>query len=186
MRHTPANGPSQRQLRVGEELRHALAAILMRDELHDPDLAGVSITVSEVRPSPDMKHATVFVTTLNGAGMDTVLPALRRAAPFLRGQVARAVRLRYTPQLKKAAVTTKKLKANASPRFRSSRNIVATGSCCARPIAAGATTPTVRIRASDRTRRRDWGIGTSLDSAMRHSSASLRRPTSTTPRIRRR
>lgn len=106
MRHTPAHGPSQRQLRVGEELRHALAAILMRDELHDPDLAGVSITVSEVRPSPDMKHATVFVTTLNGAGMDTVLPALRRAAPFLRGQVARAVRLRYTPQLSFQADTS--------------------------------------------------------------------------------
>jgi ribosome-binding factor A len=106
MRHHPANGPSQRQLRVGEELRHALAAILMRGELHDPDLAGVSITVSEVRPSPDMKHATVFVTTLNGAGMDTVLPALRRAAPFLRGQVARAVRLRYTPQLSFQADTS--------------------------------------------------------------------------------
>jgi ribosome-binding factor A len=106
MRHTPANGPSQRQLRVGEELRHALAAILLRGELHDPDLAGVSITVSEVRPSPDMKHATVFVTTLNGAGMDTVLPALRRAASFLRGQVARAVRLRYTPQLSFQADTS--------------------------------------------------------------------------------
>ncbi|MGK9166013.1 30S ribosome-binding factor RbfA [Inquilinus limosus] len=106
MRHTPANGPSQRQLRVGEELRHALAAILMRGELHDPDLAGVSITVSEVRPSPDMKHATVFVTTLTGAGMEKVLPALRRAAPFLRGQVARAVRLRYTPQLSFQADTS--------------------------------------------------------------------------------
>lgn len=99
MRHTTANGPSQRQLRVGEELRHALAAILLRGEMHDPDLAGVSITVSEVRPSPDMKHATVFVTTLNGDKMDVVLPALRRAASFLRGQVAKTVRLRHTPQL---------------------------------------------------------------------------------------
>lgn len=106
MRHTPANGPSQRQLRVGEELRHALAAILLRGELHDPDLAGVPITVSEVRPSPDMKHATVFVTTLNGDKMDVVLPALRRAASFLRGQVAKAVRLRHTPQLSFQADTS--------------------------------------------------------------------------------
>lgn len=106
MRHNTANGPSQRQLRVGEELRHSLAAILMRDELHDPDLQGVSITVSEVRPSPDMKHATVFVTTLNGDKMDVVLPALRRAASFLRGQVAKTVRLRHTPQLSFQADTS--------------------------------------------------------------------------------
>jgi len=106
MRHTTANGPSQRQLRVGEELRHSLAAILLRGELHDPDLAGVSITVSEVRPSPDMKHATVFVTTLNGDKMDVVLPALRRAASFLRGQVAKTVRLRHTPQLSFQADTS--------------------------------------------------------------------------------
>ncbi|MGF6226945.1 ribosome-binding factor A [Inquilinus ginsengisoli] len=106
MRHTTANGPSQRQLRVGEELRHALAAILLRGEMHDPDLAGVSITVSEVRPSPDMKHATVFVTTLNGDKMDVVLPALRRAASFLRGLVAKTVRLRHTPQLSFQADTS--------------------------------------------------------------------------------
>lgn len=106
MRHNTANGPSQRQLRVGEELRHALAAILLRGELHDPDLAGVSITVSEVRPSPDMKHATVFVTTLNGDKMDVVLPALRRAASFLRGLVAKTVRLRHTPQLSFQADTS--------------------------------------------------------------------------------
>ncbi|WP_395682768.1 30S ribosome-binding factor RbfA [Inquilinus sp.] len=106
MRHTTANGPTQRQLRVGEELRHALAAILLRGEMHDPDLAGVSITVSEVRPSPDMKHATVFVTTLNGDKMDVVLPALRRAASFLRGQVAKTVRLRHTPQLSFQADTS--------------------------------------------------------------------------------
>jgi ribosome-binding factor A len=105
-RHTTAHGPSQRQLRVGEELRHALAAILLRGEMHDPDLAGVSITVSEVRPSPDMKHATVFVTTLNGDKMDVVLPALRRAASFLRGQVAKTVRLRHTPQLSFQADTS--------------------------------------------------------------------------------
>jgi ribosome-binding factor A len=102
MRHpsSPSSAaPTQRQLRVGEELRHALAAILMRGESRDPDLHDVSITVSEVRTSPDLKHATAFVTTLSGANMDKVLPALRRAAPWLRGQIARTVRLRFAPQL---------------------------------------------------------------------------------------
>ncbi len=107
MRHgSDQAGPSQRQLRVGEELRHALAAILMRGELRDPDLHDVSITVSEVRASPDLKQATAFVTTLNGEGMDRVLPALRRAAPWLRGQLARAVRLKFAPQISFAADTS--------------------------------------------------------------------------------
>lgn len=100
MRHgSEVSGASQRQLRVGEELRHALSAILLRGELRDPDLHDVSITVSEVRVSPDLKHATAFVTTLNGEGMDRVLPALRRAAPYLRTLLAKAVRLRYAPQV---------------------------------------------------------------------------------------
>ncbi len=91
--------PSQRQLRVGEELRHTLAHILMRGELRDPDLANVSITVSEVRISPDLHSATVFVTPLGGGNAEGVVAALRRAAPWLRSQVGRAVRLRQTPAL---------------------------------------------------------------------------------------
>ena len=69
----------------------------MRGELRDPELSNVSITVSEVRVSPDLHNATAFVTPLGGVNGDGVVAALRRAAPWLRGQVGREVRLRYTP-----------------------------------------------------------------------------------------
>jgi ribosome-binding factor A len=91
--------PSQRQLRVGEELRHTLARLLMRGELRDPDLTDVPITVTEVRIGPDLHNATVFVTPLGGANAAAVVAALNRAAPWLRGQVGREVRLRHTPAL---------------------------------------------------------------------------------------
>lgn len=89
--------PSQRQLRVGEELRHALAALFQRGDFHDPELQNLRITVTEVRVSPDLSNATAFVTPLGGGHVDEALAALRRAAPFLRGQVARAVKLRHAP-----------------------------------------------------------------------------------------
>jgi ribosome-binding factor A len=93
--------PSQRQLKVGEELRHALARIFSRGDLHDPDLAGADIiTVSEVRASPDLKAATVFVLPLGGRGTDRLLPALRRAAPAVRAMLAREVQLRFVPALR--------------------------------------------------------------------------------------
>ncbi len=91
--------PSQRQLRVGEEIRHILADMVARAEFRDPDLAGQSITVTEVRVSPDLRNATVYVTPLAGDAK-TVVPALQRAAGFLRGQLASALKLRYTPSLK--------------------------------------------------------------------------------------
>jgi len=91
---------SQRQLRVGEQIRHALARILMRGELRDPALTGVPITVSEVRCTPDLKMATAYVLPLGGQNGDEVVTALRRAAAFLRGQVSREVRLKYTPGLR--------------------------------------------------------------------------------------
>jgi ribosome-binding factor A len=91
--------PSQRQLRVGEEIRHMLAQILARGDLHDPELFDVAITVTEVRMSPDLRQATAFVTPLGGADMERVVAALGRAAPFLRGQIGRELRLRYTPAL---------------------------------------------------------------------------------------
>lgn len=91
--------PSQRQLRVGEEIRHALARILMSGALRDPALQGRSITVSEVRVSPDLKAATAFVTPLGGEDLEGVVEALRHASPFLRGQLAREVRLRSIPRL---------------------------------------------------------------------------------------
>jgi len=91
--------PSQRQLRVGEELRHALADLFRRGDFHDPDLSRLNITVTEVRVSPDLSNATVFFSTLGGGQMDEAKAALRRAAVFLRGQVARLVNLRHAPTL---------------------------------------------------------------------------------------
>ncbi|MGE0714025.1 MAG: 30S ribosome-binding factor RbfA [Alphaproteobacteria bacterium] len=98
--------PSQRQLRVGEELRHVLAAVLARGELHDPGLHDASITVTEVRVSPDLRNATAFVVPLGGAGGPDLLPALRRAASYLRGVVAREMDLRVVPQLSFALDTS--------------------------------------------------------------------------------
>jgi ribosome-binding factor A len=91
--------PRQRQLRVGEEIRHVLAEAIARGELRDPALADRVITVTEVRMSPDLGHATVYVLPLGGEGADEVVAGLDRAKPFLRGIVGRAVRLRLTPEL---------------------------------------------------------------------------------------
>jgi ribosome-binding factor A len=99
-------GPSQRQLRVGEAIRHALADLLERGVLRDPRLAGVSVTVSEVRSSPDLRNATAFVAPLGGGDSDAVVAALSRATPFLRRQIARRVRLRYVPDLRFVADPT--------------------------------------------------------------------------------
>jgi len=95
----PAGGPSQRQLRVAEEIRHALAALFERGDFRDPDLANARITVTEVRASPDLKHMTAFVSGLGRDVPPEQFAALKRAAPYLRTQVARAVRLKYAPDL---------------------------------------------------------------------------------------
>lgn len=92
--------PSQRQLRVGEQIRHALARALSRRELHDPILNDTPITVAEVRCSPDLKSATVYVMPLGGQHMGEILVALNRARAFLRGQVSRALQLKHTPSLR--------------------------------------------------------------------------------------
>lgn len=92
--------PSQRQLRVGEEVRHVLAGVFQRGELHDPELDGVSITVSEVSVSPDLRNATVFVMPLGGAHADDVLAGLKRAAPFLRTMLAKQMTLRTVPRMR--------------------------------------------------------------------------------------
>jgi ribosome-binding factor A len=94
-----AKAPSQRQLRVAEEIRHVLAGVFARGEIRDPALADVLITVTEVRVSPDLKHATAFVTRLGRSDVAVKLPALRHAAPFLRRQLAHALRLRYAPEV---------------------------------------------------------------------------------------
>ncbi len=91
--------PSQRQLRVGEELRHALAELFRRGDFYDPELSAFNITVTEVRISPDLANATVFFTTLGGGQMEEAAVALKRASAFLRGQVARMVNLRHAPTL---------------------------------------------------------------------------------------
>ncbi|MBE88215.1 MAG: ribosome-binding factor A [Rhodospirillaceae bacterium] len=90
---------SVRQLRVGEEIRHILSEILARGDLRDPDLVGLSITVSEVRISPDMRNATAFVLPLGGGEEDAVVAALGRAAAYLRNEVGRKLHLKYLPQL---------------------------------------------------------------------------------------
>lgn len=96
-------GPSQRQLRVGEEIRHVLSDVLLRTEFHDPDLAKAHFTISEVRMSPDLKHALVFATVLGQKDIRPLLPALMRVAPFLRAQIAPRLGLRVTPDLRFAA-----------------------------------------------------------------------------------
>lgn len=93
-------GPSQRQLRVGELIRRTLSDVLLRGDLHDPDLAGVSITVGEVRTSPDLRVATVYVLPLGGVNTKGILAALNRARSELRREVARQVRLRHSPELR--------------------------------------------------------------------------------------
>ena len=78
--------PSQRPLRVGEELRHAFVQLLASGEIHDPDLAGSVVTVTEVRMSPDLRNANIFFTPLGGEGGPQILKALKRAAPFKIGR----------------------------------------------------------------------------------------------------
>jgi ribosome-binding factor A len=90
---------SQRQLRVGEELRHALAKILREGKSRDPALENASIIVTEVRMSPDLRNATAFVMPLAGTNTVEVVAALKRCAVFLKGVLAREVKLRNTPNL---------------------------------------------------------------------------------------
>ncbi len=92
--------PSQRQLRVAELVRHAVSQVLERGEVHDPEIAGKSITVAEVRMSPDLKVATAYVMPLVGADDDGVVAALGRVAPFLRRRIGGVVALKFLPELR--------------------------------------------------------------------------------------
>ncbi|GJL99969.1 MAG: ribosome-binding factor A [Methyloligella sp.] len=92
-------GPSQRQLRVAENLRHELSQIFTRIDIRDEDLLDVIITVSEIRTSPDMRQATVYVMPLGGKNKDIVVEALSRHRKFLRGELSRKVTLKYMPEL---------------------------------------------------------------------------------------
>lgn len=93
-------GPAQRQLRAGELIRHALVDVLREETLQDEAMAGVSVTVTEVRMSPDLKHAIVFVEPLGGGQSAEVVKALNRHAKFLRGRMGRLVDLKFTPDLR--------------------------------------------------------------------------------------
>ena len=92
--------PGQRQLRVGEELRHLLAELLERGDMRDPDLRGASITVTAVDVSPDLRNATAFVMPLGGQDEPRLLGALRRAAPWFRVRVGERAGLRYAPEIR--------------------------------------------------------------------------------------
>jgi ribosome-binding factor A len=99
-RRDSPTGPSQRVLRVGELIRHALADMLTRGEVHDPTLEGHMITVPEVRMSPDLKLATVYVMPLGGRDGKDVIAALDRNKRFLRGEIAHRVNLKFAPDLR--------------------------------------------------------------------------------------
>ncbi|MCA3445418.1 MAG: 30S ribosome-binding factor RbfA [Rhodobacter sp.] len=105
-RSFPGKGPSQRQLRVGELIRRTLSETLSRQEIHDPDLNRMSITVGEVRVSPDLRIATVYALPLGGQGKDEAIAALKRNNHELRRAVARNVLLRNVPELRYQADDT--------------------------------------------------------------------------------
>src|ERR1700741_982195 len=96
----PAQGPSQRQLRAGELIRHALVEILREEDFSDAALESVSVTVTEVRMSPDLRHATVFVEPLGGGRAGEGVEGLNRHAKFLRGRLGRGIDMKFTPDLK--------------------------------------------------------------------------------------
>jgi ribosome-binding factor A len=95
-----AQGPTQRQLRAGELIRHSLVEILREEDITDSALEGVSVTVTEVRMSPDLRHAVAFVEPLGGGHAAEVVEALNRHAKFLRGRLGRGIDMKFTPDLK--------------------------------------------------------------------------------------
>jgi ribosome-binding factor A len=94
------SGPSQRQLRVGELIRHALAQMLSRGEIYDPVLASHVVTIPEVRLSPDLRLATVYIMPLGGKDVKEVLAALERHKKYIRGEVAHEVNLKFAPDIR--------------------------------------------------------------------------------------
>jgi ribosome-binding factor A len=85
---------------VGEALRHALAEVLARNEIRDPDLIGVSVTVTQVKPSPDMRYATVYCEPLGGQNANVIVAALNRHKGFLRGEMGHRLTMKFTPELR--------------------------------------------------------------------------------------
>lgn len=91
--------PTQRQLRAGELVRHALVDVLAREDLRDPELKGVLLTITEVVCAPDLRHANVFCVPLGGKDAPTVIKAMNRCAAFLRGRLGREIEMKFTPKL---------------------------------------------------------------------------------------
>ena len=100
MNNNLSNNSSNRQIRVGEMLRHTIADLLERHTLMYDDLRGVSIIVTEVDSSPDLKNAKVYVTRLGGGNMDSVIEGLTRVKSFIRREIAKKISLRHTPDLR--------------------------------------------------------------------------------------
>lgn len=101
MRHSSSSGPSQRQLRVGEQLRHIIAETMQRGHFRDPVMLDYApeITVSEVQVSPDLKKATAYVLSLGGRNMDKILPALNDSASVFQKDISRKMNLKFTPRV---------------------------------------------------------------------------------------
>lgn len=92
-------GPTQRQLRAAENVRHTLVEVLAREDLRDPELVGISVTIGEVRASPDLKHMTAFVSALGAGDPHKIAAALTRAAGFIRSRLAKTAEMKFTPEL---------------------------------------------------------------------------------------
>ncbi len=100
-KHQPSSGPSQRQLRVGEQIRHVIAEAMSRGHFSSPVLLDAGrITVTEVRVSPDLKNATAYVMALGGADMEQILPALNEAAHVFQKEIGRGARIKFTPKVR--------------------------------------------------------------------------------------
>ena len=97
---TPPGGGSQRQLRVGELVRHAVAEMLTRGDVHDPVIEGHLITVPEVRMTPDLRLATIYIMPLAGRDADEVVAAFERNKKFIRGEIAHAINLKFAPDIR--------------------------------------------------------------------------------------
>jgi ribosome-binding factor A len=98
--HQKGGEPSQRMLRVAELIRHAVAQLLSRGEISDPELEGLVVTVPSVKMSPDLKLATIYVLPMGGEGRDRIVAALDRHRKFLRGEIAHRVDLKYAPDIR--------------------------------------------------------------------------------------
>jgi len=98
--HQKGGEPSQRMLRVAELIRHAMAELLSRGEINDPDLEGLVVTVPSVKMSPDLKLASIFVMPMGGRGRDTIVTTLERHKKYLRGEIAQRVNLKFAPEIR--------------------------------------------------------------------------------------